>query len=283
MKTEEIKKFFLKSKEKNRIFNAYIIYGGNKKEREEIALFFAGVLNCKNENYCESCENCKKIKNKSHPDIRWVIPEKSILSIDDVREIKKDLFIQPYSGKYKIYIFQIEYIKEEASSAFLKILEEPPPYGILILLVPNINFLLPTIISRCFKIYLNYKLPDYNKEMEKAKEEFWELIKDVENKNFFDFFKKIDFMSKNKEREEVEKWIEDILYYIRDLFLQLNNFPQSFLIDKNLKNEKHWTFEISLIEKIWNIKQRIRYNINVKLALENIVFQVILNSLKFDK
>ncbi|MCM8804469.1 MAG: hypothetical protein NC833_04370 [Candidatus Omnitrophica bacterium] len=276
MRIDSIKSIILKTKEKNKIQNSYIIYGGDRKKREEIALFLSGILNCENGIFCEKCESCEKIKNNTHPDIRWIFPEKSILSIDEVKTVKEDIFIKPYYNKYKIYIFQVEYIKEEAASSFLKIIEEPPFYGIIIIICPNINFLLPTIISRCSKIYLNYTLPEYKEEFEKYKEEFVEFIKLTEDKKFSDFFKKIDLFCKNRKREEIETWIESILFYIRDSFFYNLSFSKEFLINKNFEKKIDISIDINLMEKLWEVKQRIKYNINTKLAIENLIFQIIL-------
>ena len=277
MRIEEVKNWLLKVKEKDRMPNTYIIYGGDRNDRNEVALFLSGILNCEKGRFCGMCEICKRIQNKTYPDIRWIIPEKSILSIDEVREVKKDIFIKPYSGKFKIYIFETEYIKEEASSAFLKILEEPPEYGIMLILSPNINFLLPTIISRCFRIYLNYKIPQYHEDIEQNKKEFFELVNMVKNKNFANFFKKIDNLCKTKDREEIEKWIENILFFLRDAFLFQKDFPNYLLINKNFKKENFELNDISIIEKIWDIKQRMKYNINTKIAIENMVFQFVMS------
>ncbi len=274
MKVEEVKNLLLKTKEKNKIHNAYIVYGGNDKLRNEVALFLSGILNCYEGKFCKKCEMCKKIENKTHPDVKWIIPEKSILSINEVRSVKNDIIINPYSGKYKIYIFKIEYLKEEATSAFLKVMEEPPEYGILIILCPNINFLLPTVISRCFKIYLNYELPELDERSIKNMEEFLELLNLVKNGNFFNFFKKVDIINKRDEREEIENWLENVLIFMRDIFLFNRNFPVEFYINKKFKKiENFENVDLSLIEKIWEIKQKIKYNINLKIAIENSIFQ----------
>jgi len=159
--------------------------------RNEVALFLSGILNCSEGTFCKKCEICRKIEDKTHPDVKWIIPEKNILSIDAVRNVKDNIILKPFSGEYKIYIFQVEYLKEEASSAFLKIIEEPPEYGVFIILCPNINFLLPTITSRCFKIYINYELPELNEKNRKKIEEFIELLNYVKEGNFFKFFKKV--------------------------------------------------------------------------------------------
>ena len=277
MKVEEIKELLLKIKEKNKIQNAYIVYGGNMKLRDEVALFLSGILNCNEGIFCKKCEICKKIENRTYPDVKWIVPEKNILSIDEVRNVKDNIIVNPFSGKYKIYIFQIEYLKEEASSAFLKIIEEPPEYGIFIILCPNINFLLPTITSRCFKIYINYELPELNDRGVKNIEEFIELLNFVEEGNFFNFFKKVDIINKRDEREEIEKWFENILFFMRDSLLFNKNFPSNLLIEKNFKKSDIFEkIDINLMEKIWEIKQRIKYNVNLKIAIENSIFQTYL-------
>ncbi len=277
MKTEEIKNLLIKLKRKNRIQNSYIVYGGDTKLRNEIALFLSGILNCSEDFFCGKCDNCIRIKSNIHPDIKWIIPEKNILSIDEVRNLKNDIFIKPYFGRYKIYIFQVEYLKEEASSAFLKVIEEPPEYGIIIILCPNINFLLPTITSRCFKIYINYQLPELNEEGIKNIDEFLELLNFLKNKDFLNFFKAVDIINKRDEREKIEKWFEDVLIFMRENFLFYKNFRSEFFISKNFKpSEIFSNIEPELIEKTWEIKQRIKYNINLKLAIENLIFQTYL-------
>lgn len=274
MKLEQAKEILKRAKEKNKIGTSYIIYGGDEKEREEVALFFSGILNCENENFCKECKTCKEIINKNYPDVRWIIPEKSILSINEVRQVKNDIFIKPYYGKDKIYIFKIDYIKEEAGNAFLKIFEEPPEYGKILILCRNLNFLLPTIISRGFKIRLDYKFPEKNSEREKVIQEFFEIFNLLLNKKFFEFFKKIDRIAKEKEREEVEIWIEDVLFFLRDLYLLKKNIPKEFLINRKIKIENFKNFGLDLLEKIWEIKYRMKYNINIKIALENLFFQI---------
>ena len=64
--------------------------------------------------------------------------------------MNNDIEIKQYSGKYKIYIIdEAEKMTQQAQNALLKTIEEPPAYGIIILLTSNIDILLPTIRSRC--------------------------------------------------------------------------------------------------------------------------------------
>ncbi len=271
MNTEDIKKFLLNSKKLNRIANSYIIYGGKKEERVEIAEFLSTLLLCENMG-CGECDDCKKIKKRMHPDVKWIIPEKSLLSINEVRWVKEDIFIKSYSGKWKIYIFQINYIKDEAANSFLKILEEPPEYTNILILSDSINFFLPTITSRCQKLKLNYCLPEYNEEFKN----YWKIFSDLgsiyKKKKYFEFFKYIDNFVKEKEREEIESFIEAISIFLRDAYFKKMNFPSNLLVNRNISGKIVEETNIEKIEKTVEIKNRIKYNVNIKLAIENLVF-----------
>lgn len=275
MKVEEAKKIIKRAREKNRIPHTYIIYGGDEKEREEVATFFSLSLICKKENFpCFECETCKKITNKTHPDIRWVLTEKKILSINQVRWLKEDIYITPYSGERKIYIFKINYMKDEAANSFLKILEEPPSYGIILILSENINFFLPTIISRCQKIPLNYKLPSYDETIEKTEKEFLEIVK-LKKNNLYEFFKYIDKFVKEREREEIEMWIEKFLWFYRDLCFKKGNFPENLLVNNRIDVKIYNGVNFEKMEKIIEFKNRIKYNVNLKLTFEVLLLTVL--------
>lgn len=273
MNIEDIKKFLINSRKLKREATSYIIYGGKKEEREDIAIFFSSLINC--DNYaCGKCDDCKKVKKRIHPDVKWIIPEKSLLSIDDVRWVKEDIVVKPYSGKEKIYIFQINYMREEAANSFLKILEEPPSYSNILILSESINFFLPTIVSRCHRLKLNYQLPEYDEEMKMAEKEFSELINAFKKGNYYSFFKHVDNFVKDKEREEIEFFIEKVSIFLRDIYFRKMNFHNSLLINKNTSLNVFKDIDSEKIEKVIEIKNRIKYNINIKLAIENLIFHL---------
>jgi len=71
-------------------------------------------------------------------------------SVDDIRSLIDQVRIPPQIGKYKIYIIdEVHMLSTNAFNAFLKTLEEPPPYAIFILATTEKHKVLPTIISRC--------------------------------------------------------------------------------------------------------------------------------------
>lgn len=150
-----------KSIQNKKIFQSYIFCGPEGVGRELTAISFAKALNCENysNDACDICSSCKKITSGNHPDVRVIIPEgkSRVIKIDQIREVIKDTAFYPYEGKYKVYIFpEAEKMKLEAANTFLRILEEPLPYVVFILITTYLESLLPTIVSRCNVIKLNY-------------------------------------------------------------------------------------------------------------------------------
>ncbi len=70
--------------------------------------------------------------------------------VEDIRDLIDKVRIPPQSGKYKVYIIdEVHMLSKNAENAFLKTLEEPPPYIVFILATTEKNKILPTILSRC--------------------------------------------------------------------------------------------------------------------------------------
>ena len=93
--------------------------------------------------------------------------------VEDIRDLIDKVRIPPQSGKYKVYIIdEVHMLSKNAENAFLKTLEEPPPYIVFILATTEKNKILPTILSRC-QIY------DFNRISEN---EIFENLKQICNK-----------------------------------------------------------------------------------------------------
>jgi DNA polymerase-3 subunit delta' len=100
------------------------------------------------EGFCGSCPNCR-IRSKRHPDIRLVEPEKTTISIDQVRGLIDEISFQPLEARYRVVILDpAEQMRAEAHNSLLKTLEEPPSRTIIILVTTNPYMLLETIRSR---------------------------------------------------------------------------------------------------------------------------------------
>ena len=97
------------------------------------------------------CHACKQAITNNQPDIITLVHEKpGTIGVEDIRKgIVSDVYVRPYSSKWKIYIINdAENMSVQAQNALLKTLEEPPEYVVILLLTSNMSILLPTIISR---------------------------------------------------------------------------------------------------------------------------------------
>ena len=100
--------------------------------------------------------------------------------VEDIRDLIDKVRIPPQSGKYKVYIIdEVHMLSKNAENAFLKTLEEPPPYIVFILATTEKNKILPTILSRC-QIY------DFNRISENEIFENLKLICNKEDVTFED-------------------------------------------------------------------------------------------------
>lgn len=156
----DIKEHLQKCIELKKVSHAYIFNGSLGAGKKTVAALFAKALQCEEGNTvpCGKCHSCVQSDSKSQPDIIWVEHEKvGSIGIDDIRQqLINDIQIKPYHSRYKIYIIdEAEKLTVQAQNTLLKTIEEPPEYGIIILLTTNADVFLQTVLSRCVRI--NFK------------------------------------------------------------------------------------------------------------------------------
>ena len=106
---------------------------------------------------CKRCVHCDKASRNIHPDITVVgkaavgkAEDKLIVSVDQIRDLKKDVYIVPNDSIQKAYVINdADSMNASAQNALLQILEEPPAHAVFILCTGNPATLLPTVRSRC--------------------------------------------------------------------------------------------------------------------------------------
>lgn len=152
---DRLKENLRKSIGSGRISHFYLICGPEGAGKHTLARLLAAAVLCKSaDKPCLCCAACRKVMADTHPDVITVNePEKKTLSVDGVRRMRADVYIQPNEGDRKIYLLPQE-LRVEGQNALLKILEEPPAYGVFILLADNPEKLLPTVRSRCTELKL---------------------------------------------------------------------------------------------------------------------------------
>lgn len=152
---DRLKDNLTQSLRRGRISHFYLISGPEGSGKHTLARLLTAAILCKDENRpCGRCAICRKAMEGNHPDVITVDdPEHKTVAVKIVREAREDVFIRPNEADYKVYLFPQE-LGIEGQNALLKILEEPPSYGVFILLTDNPDKLLPTVRSRCTELAL---------------------------------------------------------------------------------------------------------------------------------
>lgn len=316
---EQIKEHLQNALNTGKISHAYIINGEKSSGKEFIAKIFAMALQCEAEGVepCNECRSCKQTLSKNQPDIIYVSHEKpNTVSVDDIRlQVNNDVAIKPYSSRYKVYIInEAEKMTPQAQNAILKTLEEPPAYAVIILLVSNINTLLPTILSRCVtlnmkpvrdelvKKYLMEELqvPDYkadvcvafargnvgkakllaaSEEFDNIKSEAISLlkyIKEMEMQEIIAAIKKI-----NEFKLEIQDYFDIISIWYRDVLLfKATNDANMLVFREEVSTIRKCAGRSSYegIERVINAlstaKKRLDANVNFDLVMELLLLEI---------
>jgi DNA polymerase-3 subunit gamma/tau len=149
---QQVASFFINTIKYNKISHAYLFSGPRGTGKTSMARLFAKILNCSEKTSfepCGKCRNCVEFDRGSAVDI-IEMDAASNRKIDDIRSLRDDVTFMPINGKYKIFILdEAHMLTTEAANAFLKTLEEPPPYVIFILATTEHHKIPATILSRC--------------------------------------------------------------------------------------------------------------------------------------
>ena len=135
-----------------RVSHSYLFCGPRGTGKTTTARILAKGVNClepSEGNPCNNCQICRTINEGRFLDI-IELDAASNRGIDEIREIRDKVNFAPVEGRRKVYIIdEAHMLTDQASNAFLKTLEEPPPHVIFVLCTTEANKILPTIISRC--------------------------------------------------------------------------------------------------------------------------------------
>lgn len=133
--------------------HAFLFCGPRGVGKTTCARILAKTINCEAPNgdgeACNQCHSCVSFNEGSSLNIHE-LDAASNNSVDDIRALVEQVRFAPQAGKYKVYIVdEVHMLSTSAFNAFLKTLEEPPPYAIFILATTEKHKILPTILSRC--------------------------------------------------------------------------------------------------------------------------------------
>lgn len=155
---ERLRENISRSIQRGHISHFYLISGPKGSGKHTLARLLAAAIHCTGTDGkpCMRCSACRKVLSGNHPDYITIDdPEKKTVPVDLIREARADIYIRPNEAQKKIYLFpRAQDMGIPGQNALLKVLEEPPAYGVFILLTDNPNKLLPTVRSRCTELTL---------------------------------------------------------------------------------------------------------------------------------
>lgn len=137
----------------NQLAHAFLFCGPRGVGKTTCARILAKTINCENRTpdgeACNECNSCVSFDNGTSLNIHE-LDAASNNSVDDIRSLVDQVRFAPQAGAYKVYIVdEVHMLSSSAFNAFLKTLEEPPPYAIFILATTEKHKIIPTILSRC--------------------------------------------------------------------------------------------------------------------------------------
>ncbi len=302
-----------------KVSHAYILNGEKNSGKMMLAEAFAMALQCEEHKAepCMNCRSCRQAKEHNQPDIIYVTHEKpNVISVDDIRhQLNNDIVIKPYSSKYKIYIVdEAEKMNVQAQNALLKTIEEPPSYGIILLLTTNADGFLPTILSRCITLNLKsvnedlikahlmkqYQIPDYQAEVCAAfaqgnvgkaiqlasSDEFNELkstaislVKKLEDMDLYELNAQIKQIGEYKSK--IEEYFDLLTLWFRDvLYLKATNNVNNLIFKDEVYDIKKQAAKRSysgienILEALEQARARLNANVNFDLVIELLLLTI---------
>lgn len=176
--------------------------------------------------------------------------EKSGIPIEKIRELKRAIQLKPHSSEYKLAaIFSGENLTLEAGNALLKTLEEPPLHSLIFITVKNARNVLPTINSRCQKVYVSSLATRENQAGTFS-----------ENMSLSQKFNLAEKISKEN-KEEVKKIIQE----------EIGNLRIRMLSSKDQDDQQRWKYLIKQNLEYFNL---LKTNTNSRLILENFILDL---------
>ena len=275
---------------------------------------FAKLLNCHQANdadACDQCVPCRKIAGDLHPDFFWVRAEGAFIKLEQIRELRKRVRFRPFEGAWRVIVLEnAQKLREEAANALLKILEEPPPRNIFILLTLEPQMLLPTIVSRCCHVRFQ-PLEDHLIEellqsahdlssarareiarlaegsLERARwlveanrmqhwQEILANIRKLPGLSMMEFFELTARWSQKS--EDLEQDFECIKLWLRDVILSrlVPDYRPAFMADPQSTGLEKVSLErlFSLYDQVEKAVQHLRRNANKQLTLEGVCLAI---------
>ncbi|WP_290707167.1 MULTISPECIES: DNA polymerase III subunit delta' [Gordonia] len=139
--------------------HSWLFTGPPGSGRSVAAECFAAALQCHSEAGlgCGECRACATVMNRTHADVRHVVPQGLSLGAAEVRELVQTAARLPATGRWHIIVVEdADRLTEAAANALLKVVEEPPARTVFLLCAPSVDpeDISVTLKSRCRHVAL---------------------------------------------------------------------------------------------------------------------------------
>ena len=196
------------------------------------------------------------IDSNNYPDLKYIYPDGVYVKKEQLLQLENQYMKKSMLDNKLIYVIDpADKLNQSSANTILKFLEEPPEDVVAILITENKYNVLETIVSRCQILSL------LNNEKKEYDETVMEFVSDLNNpKNIlikYDYY--LDKLFSDRDQAIINlKTIEEYLF--EELKVRIN--------------EKSIEKFINYIELIENEKEKLGYNINMKLWFSNYIFNV---------
>ncbi len=156
---ESVVEFFRRAVRSERLAHAYILVGPEGVGKRALARSVARYLFCdaRNGDACGACRACRLIDADRFADLHWYVrPEgKAQLIVEVIEEFQRAVNFKPVESDRKVFVLEdADKLNPAGANKLLKVLEEPPPRSLILLLALDVRDFLPTILSRCHVVRL---------------------------------------------------------------------------------------------------------------------------------
>lgn len=214
----EIIRTLLQTRLSERVPSTLLFTGPEGVGRRMVALGWAQALLCTvDPEGCGECGSCIRVEKNESEGVRIVEPEKNLIKIEQSREILSFLNLQALTPYRVIIIDAAETLNPQAGNALLKVLEEPPPKTVFVLIAPTPRHVLATLRSRAMKVAFHALSDDELRRAQAAPEWAIHAAQGRVTK-----LKKLVSSDNQEERslvlETLKWWLEDAQSYLRPAF-----------------------------------------------------------------
>lgn len=285
----------------NKLSHAYLFDSNGNSDVMNIVLSFVKIIICMDKKSDEEILNiCDRIDNGNYIDVKIIEPDGLWIKKEQLLDLQSEFSKSAIEGSKKIYIIKsADKMNIQTANSILKFLEEPVDDIIAILIVDNINLVIPTIISRCQIIKLNKKkyeessLLNFSNLCNNTK---YSCLSDDEKRQFIDdvinfimmiensgldtlIYTKNIWHNKFKDRNDNIMAIELIINFYYDVMKFISNLKINFFKDKieyieNVSKKNSLISVAKKIEILDEIKNNFKRNLNVNLLIDKLIIDM---------